>query len=492
MNLRQEIHNLLQNVGSGNMSYTAYDTAWIARLREIGDPLSGPATEWLRANQLPDGSWGTQQPYYSHDRVICTLAAINAFARHGRRQDHERLRKAESALNTAIKGLDADSAGETVGFELIVPTLLYEAQILGALHHQEDQILTRLMPYRSAKLAAMGHHLISRFVTLAHSAEMAGFDNVQQLLDAENLQEVNGSVGLSPAATAYFALYVRRGDPAALEYLHAVAPQGIAPDAAPLNIFERSWVLWNLALTGMLTDDLKTLCDPHLDFLEAVWKPGHGVGFADCYTPTDSDDTSLTYETLIRLGRSVDLEAVLHYGHIYHYRCFDLESTPSISANIHVLGALRQAALPKEHPSVQKVIKFLSSTQIDHSFWFDKWHVSPYYATTQAVIACAGYANELVTNAVDWLLTTQKDDGSWGYYSYMSTAEETAYCLQALMLWKQHGHQIPNKTLTQGKIWLLEHIDLPYPALWIDKCLYCPELIVRSAILSALALLEQE
>jgi hypothetical protein len=34
-------------------------------------------------------------------------------------------------------------------------------------------------------------------------------------------------------------------------------------------------------------------------------------------------------------------------------------------------------------------------------------------------------------------------------------------------------------------------MDEPYPWLWIGKSLYCPELVVESAILSALMLVEQ-
>jgi halimadienyl-diphosphate synthase len=487
MDLHQAIRELLLNLDDGRTTNTAYDTAWIARLGEIGDPIGEPALAWLREHQLPDGSWGANEPYYSHDRVVCTLAAMNALARRGRVQDRALLRRAEEALDTAIQSLDHDPAGETVGFELIVPTLLYEAKALGALHREESTVLAHLMPYRAAKLAALPDGMVNRHVTAAHSAEMAGSDG-QKILDADNLQEANGSVGLSPAATAYFALYVRRRDPQALGYLHQVASEGPAPDAIPLDIFERAWVLWNLALTGTLHNELLDLCQPHLDFLEGAWVPERGVGFAMDYTPKDSDDTSLTYEVLTRFGRTVDLDAVLSYEHVYYFRCFELESNPSISANIHVLGALRQAGIEKEHPAVQKVLKFLSGTKIEDISWHDKWHTSPYYATVQAVIACGGYANELVERSIPWILENQNADGSWGYY--LPTAEETAYCLQALAFWQRHSGEpsVPKEALKRGRDWLLQHVDPPYPPLWIDKCLYCPNLIVRSAVLSALTL----
>ena len=106
------------------------------------------------------------------------------------------------------------------------------------------------------------------------------------------------------------------------------------------------------------------------------------------------------------------------------------------------------------------------------------------------MIACAGYTDWLADDALYWILETQNHDGSWGYY--VPTAEETAYCLQALVAWKRSGHPVPREALKRGAAWLVRHMDQPYPPLWIGKCLYCPVLVVRSAILSALTLAEQE
>jgi halimadienyl-diphosphate synthase len=178
----------------------------------------------------------------------------------------------------------------------------------------------------------------------------------------------------------------------------------------------------------------------------------------------------------------------LKYEKTYYFYCYPLESNPSISANIHILGALRQGGLDKEHPSIQKILTFLQATRIQDSFWFDKWQASPYYATSHAVIACTDYANELIEPAINWMIRTQDPSGGWGYY-HILTAEETAYCLQALTIWNQYGGAIPKDIFERGKTWLLDHSEPPYPPLWIGKCLYSPETVVRSAILSALTVL---
>jgi halimadienyl-diphosphate synthase len=491
MDLRQDVHRLLKEIGPNRslMSNTAYDTAWVARLNALDHPMGAQALDWLRAHQLADGSWGaTELPYY-HDRFICTLAAITVLGRYGRGLDHIRRQRGRLALEVATKGLEIDMAGDTIGFEMIAPTMLAEAESFGLIQPQRSDLLDRLSRQRAAKLAALPGGMINRFVTVAFSAEMAGPDGLH-LLDVENLQEVNGSVGHSPSATAYFVLYVRPLDPAALSYLHRTIGDGGVPTVAPSDVFEMGWVLWNLALVGDLDDEALALCKPHLDFLQAIWDPKQGIPQASGYTPRDSDDTSLVYEVLLRCGRSASLDAVLHYEEDTYFRCFALEANPSVSANIHVLGALRQAGLKAEHPSVTKVIQYLFASQAIQLFWFDKWHVSPYYPTAHAVIAGAGYVDWLVDGAAYWMLETQKSDGSWGYY--MSTAEETAYCLQALIIWKRHGHPVPDDVIRRGATWLSNRLEPPYPPLWIGKCLYCPKRVVRSTILSALMLVAQE
>jgi hypothetical protein len=322
---------------------------------------------------------------------------------------------------------------------------------------------------------------------MAFSAEMAGTDG-QHMLDIENLQESNGSVGLSPSATAYFAAYIRPGDLPALSYLRKVTnPDGGMPNVAPFDVFEIAWTLWNLSLIPGL--GYREKLQPHIEFLAKAWEPKVGIGFASGYSVKDGDDTGLVFETLLRYGIEKDLASVLSYEEEDHFRCFDLEANPSISANIHILGALLQAGLGKDNASVQKVLGFLRRTRDRQlPFWADKWHSSPYYATAHAIIACAGVVNDLVAESVEWILKTQNRNGSWG--TYLPTAEETAYALQALWVWDQKAASVPRGALLNGARWLKENLDLPYPPLWIGKCLYGPNLVIRSAVISALKLIE--
>lgn len=487
--MSDSITKLIDEIGPGHMGSTAYDTAWAARLGEIDWDLSSHALAWLAENQLPDGSWGAPAPMYYHDRVLCTLAAMIAISYRGRRgQDKVQIDNGKLALERIVSGatlgLQSDPNGATVGFEMIAPTLAAEAEKLGIIKKQGDRILGRLSKQRAKKLSYLKDNMISRHVTIAFSAEMAGTDG-KHMLDIGNLQESNGSVGLSPSATAYFATYIRKGDDASLKYIRSTAkPDGGLPNVAPFDVFEIAWSLWNLGMIPGL--EMTAKLKPHIDFLSRAWEPRRGVSFATDYSVKDSDDSVITYSTLLRFGIEKDLASVLAYEEKDHFRCFDLEVNPSISANIHILHALRQAGLNQKTSSVLKIIQFLRKAKGDHHFWVDKWHSSCYYPTAHAIIACAGFVDDLVAESVEWILKTQNANGSWG--TYIPTAEETAYALQALWSWNEKVARIPKAVFRNGARWLQEHLDQPYPPLWIGKCLYNPRLVIRSAVISALAL----
>lgn len=486
--------DLLRTGQPGNVMRTAYDTAWVARLGSIDLEMSNQSLSWINEHQLPDGSWGAAEPMYYHDRVISTLAAMTALCQRGRRNSDRKqidmgLAALERIAGGATRGLMADPNGATAGFEMIVPTLVAEAERLGILKRQGDSILGRLSKLRAAKLTRMNGRIINRSLAMVFSAEMAGPDYCN-LLNLDQLQEENGSVAFNPSTTAYYALHVRPGDPAALNYLHRVVDEdGGAPIASPFDVYERAWVLWNVALAGGAGSELSSHCRPHLEILKKAWLPGRGVGFGSGYAIQDGDDTSLVSAVMCTFGEAVDLDALYNYQEADHFRCFDLEVNPSVSTNVHFLDVFRRLAFPREHPSVQQLLSYLRASRVDNHFWFDKWHASPYYTASHVVIASAAYDPDLAFDVVDWIVKTQNADGSWGYFS--ATAEETAYALQALCVWAKDGGKTYKTQIQRGATWLEDHSQPPFPALWIAKSLYYSEWVVRAEILSALILTEQ-
>lgn len=496
MPIETAVKKLVDEMGCGEMNEIAYDTAWVARLIEYCPEIAQNALEWVVENQLPDGSWGANGTMYYHDRVISTLSAMIALTYRGRRtydrlQITRGLEALERISSGATSGLASDPNGATVGFELICPTLVSEAERLGIIKQQGDRILGRMKRLREQKMAKLAGAKINRYITPAFSSEMAGVDG-QDILDVDNLQELNGSVANSPAATSYFLSHVKKGDSKALEYIYSIKKKGGIPFAYPFDVFERAWVLWNLSLSNNLAKDpeFQELITPHLSFLRNAWKEGQGIGFSYSYTPCDADDTAITHEVLNKYQGFTDEPALQKFEGNDHFYCYPLESNPSISANTHILSALKQSGYEISHPMVKKALNFLHDARRREGFWNDKWHISPYYPTAHIIIAGVEYDREMCEAAIGWIIKTQQMNGSWGAFN-QATAEETAYCIQALMFWHLHGGTIPKDVAKRAVEWLEEHQEKPFPPLWIGKALYCPKFVVKSSIISAIALAKE-
>jgi len=122
------------------------------------------------------------------------------------------------------------------------------------------------------------------------------------------------------------------------------------------------------------------------------------------------------------------------------------------------------------------------------SYWWDKWHASPYYVSNLAIRALHNLDIELAKSRLNWILKTQNDDGGWGYLDH-STAEETSYAIEALLLWHNNIEALDTSIIEHGiKFLRLHSHSEEYTPLWISKGLYTPHNIVKAVILSTLFL----
>lgn len=129
--IEERSNELLKSLmqGYSNVSSTAYDTAWVARLvNYYPDKGFEASLEWIRNNQHSDGSWGSSIFHY-HDRVVSTLAAIIALKEIGKVQDEERIRVGQSFLWHVSPRLHND-ANDTIGFPVIMLALTQQADAL--------------------------------------------------------------------------------------------------------------------------------------------------------------------------------------------------------------------------------------------------------------------------------------------------------------------------------------------------------------------------
>jgi halimadienyl-diphosphate synthase len=479
--LEQMVSSIVNEIGlarNGLMRPTAYDTAWLARISAEHDssvPAFPEALDWLRQNQNHDGSWGAEVEYV-HDRVISTLATILALANwSGDGQDEGAIERGLRYIWAKADRLEYEY--ETIGFEVILPALLTQGRQLGL--DLPVPVFDRYKRMRDEKLAKIPKSILhSRNTTLAFSLEFMG-DNFE-IEGAEVLQERNGSVALSPSATAYF-LTKWANNMAARRYIADVAAAygGKAPQVFPFDVFETAWSLWNLLLADLGYDRRVAR---HVKDLKALWDRGQGAGFSSIYSVADADESALVFRVLRLAGLEPDPDALYQFEREDYFVCYSFERNPSTSANIHVLEALKGV----DKHRTEKVVKWLRSTQVEASYWVDKWHASPYYPTAHAVIALIGTDHDLAQSAVRWILDTQRLDGCWGHYDE-PTPEETAFCLQALSMYDRYVASIDREVLDRGRNGLLTCAE-KLPALWIGKCLYTPVRVVRSTICSALAM----
>lgn len=481
-NLSKEITDLLISTSDGRMMNTAYDTAWLALVDD--QILSLGALDWIRNAQTSQGGWGSNQVTYGHDIIVCSLASIISLIEKGSDYDTDRIESGIKAIERSFKYIKTQITIETVGFELIVPQLIDKALSMGARINVPDNILKELIEIRNSKLSFLMKRKINKEDTVAFSLEMFG-DNAKSIIDNDIL-ETNGSICNSPSATIYYLLSIEENDQS-LQYLKSAVRSGGVPNVAQFDIFERAWVLWNIAIA--CNNEYHDLYQPHLDLLEAHWSPDRGIGWSTMSSLCDADDSGLVYEVMASLNRPMNIDPLYTYERSDYFQCYKFEQNPSISANIHVLGALVAKGSVYHSSAIEKIKNFLIREQNPEGFWLDKWHASPFYPTAHAVITCLNFhpRQEFVTNAIRWLIESQRPAGNWGIYG--GSQEETAYALQALVLAHMAGVTVDKKILQRGLTSLEEsYHEKQYPALWIGKCLYAPDLVIRSAILSAIVL----
>ncbi len=474
-----DTHNIQEYIDQParlSLTSSAYDTAIVALAcagGAAGKTVGLGALQWLLRNQRRDGSWGASF-FDRHDRLVCTLASTVVLAELGKGasqvEEGCNYLRSQSISLANLKDSDAET---TVAFELIVPALLNRATRLGL--DLPYDALSWVGSIRTEKLGMLPRKGWEH-TTLVHTLET--LDDAQiEGIDLAGLQCSDGSLGCSPSASAY--AYGRLQSPSTIDYLRdasAATPDAGFPTIYRYELFDRAWVLNNLALAGIPPNQLR----PAVAALSEYATDG-ALAMSAEGMPPDSDDTAVLLRLRAYCGLPADSSVLDSFLGADGYNTYDFERNPSVSSNIHVVHALRACGAERAD-RMETAIDMLRRSQLPLGNWTDKWNVSPYYATSHAVAALSGLADEMCGAALDWILATQKADGSWGCSS--STAEETAYALLALMHANRSG-TAERRAISAGRAALERLSSAPLAELWIGKALYAPERVVRSTVLAA-------
>lgn len=475
-----EVLALLEDLGKGKIHGVAYDTAWVARLsKRYPDEGFEAAAEWLRKHQYADGTWGASLLHH-HDRFASTLAAIVALREISNGEgDEQRVRRGEAALWKLVSKLGRDDS-DTVGFPIVMASLAQDAADLGldvprppiryAAAYRQKVEKSLKQPKRDWRSNALSFSLEGLWRAVGEDDEAL---------------EANHSVASSPAATA--ALLFARYDQGALDYLKSIIePDGSVPALAPIDVFDIAWSMSYLRHLPFVQPDLPSV-KQILDYLWQLWTPVTGLYFSKFFRVPDLDITSASFILLRWGGYPVTADCFSYFEMDDHFCTYREESNPSPAAHLRLLQALQMCPEhPKQSVWMEKVMNALRRYDENGSFWWDKWHASPYYVSNLAIHALINFDLDLAASRLKWVTKTQNDDGGWGYLD-ASTLEETAYCLDALLLWSRTVEPVDPVIVQRAAHFLRSYRDIrDYTPLWISKGLYTPHNIVKSVVLSAL------
>jgi len=518
----------------------------------------------LVQQQYQGGSWGSAA-YSSGDRLVNTLAAVAALAFNRTRWTQGRFpAHYQASLQVGLDWLvalpnyqpDETDPADLAGLELVVPALRaeiasYGLELLpgGETVGGENAVLAKAR----AKLGLVPPALIFHpGSTISHALEFTGpllKPSSQQLIAAISL---NGSVGNSPSATAFVLQsiwaeleqptqtrmldYLNRSVNAALFWrqIHPTEieqPLGFSglgwPVTYPVRHFLEIWYQYYLRQLGAVQAPKRLVPGTNsllANLVEVALEGGRnraGLG-ADEHFAVDADTTAtyiyLAAEELVKAGQAAKLEELIKVlldffdekrGWFFTY---PYEMTVSVTTNAHAWQALDRVIkllasaetgldLDKLRQIRNRVSLAVKKQACHKTFWRDKWHMSPIYATYHVAASGVLTAEEgepaWLERIIEWVLANQlPSKGGWNFGSKQeanitANVDETFHALLLLLYLRQHWligdsattelerwPALVSQAIEQGVVCLQDLIQSqpPYtwPAMWCDKTLYCP------------------
>ncbi|CAL5427695.1 hypothetical protein CsSME_00041883 [Camellia sinensis var. sinensis] len=371
----ESIRSMLSSMDDGEISISAYDTAWVALVEDIhgsGAPQFPSSLQWIAKNQLPDGSWGDKSIFEAHDRIINTLACIIALKTWNIHPDQ--CKKGISFIKKNICKLEDENAEHMpIGFEVAFPSLIEIAQKLDIEVPYDSPVLQEIYAKRNLKLTRIPRdimHLVP--TTLLHSLEgMTGLE-WEKLL---KLQCQDGSFLFSPSSTAFALMQTK--DDNCLRYLSRAVERfnGGVPNVYPVDLFEHIWAVDRLERLGIaryFQSEIKEC----VDYVYRYWTE-EGICWARNSPVHDIDDTAMAFRLLRLHGHHVSADVFGHFKKGGEFFCFAGQSNQAVTGMFNLYRA-SQVLFPGEkilEDAKKFSAKFLREKQAINEL-LDKWIIT--------------------------------------------------------------------------------------------------------------------
>ncbi|KAF5195552.1 Copalyl diphosphate synthase [Thalictrum thalictroides] len=346
--IKQALNVVKERVHScedGNLSISAYDTAWVALVKDIHGsdaPLFPSSLEWIVNNQLPDGSWGDRYFFSAYDRLSCTMACVVALKTWN--INPEGCENGLSFLRQNLHRLrDEDPEHLLSGFEVTFPTLVEMAQKLGLQVLKDSDVFQDLLAKRAQKLKRIPKDVLhNRPTTLLHSLEGIPDLDWEKLL---KMQHPNGSFLCSPSSTAYALMQTK--DENCFRYLAGIVQKfnGGVPHSYPMDLFEQLWVvdrLERLGFSRFFKSEIKKI----LDYVYGCWTC-NGISWSKDTIEFDIDDTCMGFRMMRLHGYDVNASAIQHFMRDGQFFCFVGQNSQGLTEMLSLYRA-SQVLFPQE------------------------------------------------------------------------------------------------------------------------------------------------
>ncbi|XP_054780433.1 ent-copalyl diphosphate synthase, chloroplastic-like [Prosopis cineraria] len=365
---------MLSSMEDGEISISAYGTAWVALVKAddgSDSPQFPSALEWIANNQLPDGSWGDALLFSAHDRILNTLACVIALTSWNLHPN--KCQKGMKFFNENLSKLEDENAEHVlIGFEVAFPSLLDLARSLNieVPNDSDSPYLKRIFEMRDLKLKKIPRDMMHKVpTTLLHSLE--GMPNLEwnELL---KLQSQDGSFLFSPSSTAYGLMHTR--SEASLKYLDRITKRfnGGVPNVYPVDLFEHIWAvdrLQRLGISRYFQQEIKDV----ITYIYRHWNE-KGICWARNSDVQDIDDTAMGFRLLRLHGHQVSADVFKNFKKNGEFFCFAGQSTTAVTGMFNLYRA-SQVLFPGENvleDAMQFSAKYLTQKRAENQL-LDKW-----------------------------------------------------------------------------------------------------------------------